>query len=563
MRARLQVVFLVLAALAVAALGIWHWVQVAQQAHAPLVLAKDFVPPSLLATPPSDSLPGAWWHDTLAEALRDGTPFVLAAVVILAALLHAVAPQEQRRIRSSVLCFVVYLASLPLCGLLISQNLLDWYGNVRLVALLAEAVTITNLAAVFVFDIVLKLANVRLPAILRDLLIAAAYVGSTISLLQRAGVNLTGLIATSAVVTAVIGFSLADTLGNIMGGLALQWEDTIGVGDWVRVGDLTGKVKEIRWRQTTIETRNWDTAVVPNSVLMKGQVLVLGRRTNQSLQHRQWVYFHVSFTHAPTDVIAAVNEALQSAPIERVAPEPKPHCILYDFHESAAYYAVRYWLLDLAADDPTDSVVRTRIYFALTRAGIPLAIPKRSVFTHKDSHEKAEKEKHTREEKHEALRRVSLFHMLTDDELASLVPHMRYAPFCRDEVMTRQGAQAHWLYLIIRGTARVDVRAADGSTRTVNRLKDCDFMGEMALLTGEPRRATVTAETDVECWRLDNVGFKEIIQKRPEIAQELSKILAERKLTLDAVVHDSHGTAQKLAGAESEFLSKIKTFFGL
>jgi CRP-like cAMP-binding protein len=88
-------------------------------------------------------------------------------------------------------------------------------------------------------------------------------------------------------------------------------------------------------------------------------------------------------------------------------------------------------------------------------------------------------------------------------------------------------------------------------------------MGEMALLTGEPRTATVVAETDLECWRLDRVGFKEILQKRPEIAQELSRILAERKVGLLAAKEDDHGGAQKLAGAERELLSKITAFFGL
>src|SRR5262249_42199195 len=118
------------------------------------------------------------------------------------------------------------------------------------------------------------------------------------------------------------------------------------------------------------------------------------------------------------------------------------------------------------------------------------------------------------------------------------------------------------LYLIIRGRARVEVRRDDGDVKVVAHLADGDFMGEMALLTGEPRTATVVAETEVECWRLDVPGFRDALTKRPEIANELSRILAERKVGL---LHAKEGPSatRTLAGEQSEFLSKITKFFGL
>ena len=110
--------------------------------------------------------------------------------------------------------------------------------------------------------------------ILRDTLLGLAYVAAALVLLGRHGVNLTGVVATSAVVTAVIGFSLQDTLGNIMAGVALQMEHSVAIGDWVRVGNEEGIVREIRWRQTSIETRNGDTVVIPNSNLVKSPTSV-------------------------------------------------------------------------------------------------------------------------------------------------------------------------------------------------------------------------------------------------------------------------------------------------
>src|SRR5439155_19581692 len=230
------------------------------------------------------------------------------------------------------------------------------------------------------------------PRIMRDLLLALTYIVVGIGTLSK-DVDITGIVATSAVITAVIGLSFQDTLGNMMGGMALQLERSIGVGDWIRIDGQEGMVKEIRWRHTAIETRNWDTIVIPNSALMKSHVLLLGRRAGQPRQHRQWVYFNVDFRYAPTKVIQAVETALRAEPIVNVASDPRPNCVLMDFKESYSSYAVRYWLTDLALDDPTNSVVRTRIYFALRRANIPLSIPAHALFVTEEEQSRVERKR--------------------------------------------------------------------------------------------------------------------------------------------------------------------------
>src|SRR5262249_55575533 len=131
--------------------------------------------------------------------------------------------------------------------------------------------------------------------------------------------NLSGIIATSAVLTAVIGLAFQDTLGNIVGGLALELDDSVSVGDWIKVGDVVGKVTEVRWRYTAIETRNWETVILPNSLLVKGQVTILGQRQGQPHYWRRWVYFNVDFRFRPSDVIASVHGALRGITIENVA----------------------------------------------------------------------------------------------------------------------------------------------------------------------------------------------------------------------------------------------------
>ena len=173
-------------------------------------------------------------------------------------------------------------------------------------------------------------------------------------LLSRFGVTLSSLVATSAVMTGVIVFSLQDSLSNILGGLVLQIDESFAGG---RLGQNrtrpAGKVKEITWRHVAIETRNWDTVIIPNSVLIKSQVMIQGQRSGQPLQTRRWVYFNVDFRVPPTEVIRMVTDALVTEPVEGSATDPPPNVVLMELKESYFSYAARYWLTDLARDDPT------------------------------------------------------------------------------------------------------------------------------------------------------------------------------------------------------------------
>src|SRR5262249_52371005 len=309
---------------------------------------------------------------------------------------------------------------------------------------------------------------------------------------------------------------------------------------------VEGRVKEIRWRQTSIETRDWDTIVFPNSVLMKGRVTLLGHRTGEPRQHRQWVYFNVDFRYSPSEVIQAVNVALTAEPIPRVAQTPAPHCLVIDFKESYAAYAVRYWLTDLSQTDPTDSLVRSRIYSALRRADIPLSIPARSIFVTEETEKRRVRKLSLEISKRvDALKGVELFHELTEEELHELATRLKVAPFVPGEVLTKQGAEAHWLYIIIKGMAEVHI-TVDGHTENVGSLGEGEFFGEMGRMTGAPRSATVAALSDIVCYRLDKSAFQEIISRRPEIAENISHLLARRKVALESMREELNEEAKRL-----------------
>lgn len=492
----------------------------------------------------------------------------IAVTLLLYAYIHA----ERERLRAAIFIFIVSFAGLFTSALLLVRGYPPagmTYTWIRWAALLLLSIAIINVASVLFFNLLLESVRYKPPRILRDLLVALTYLVVGILLLSRSGVNLTGIITTSAVITAAIAFSLQDTLGNVMGGVALQMEDTISVGDWIRVDQNEGRVKEIRWRQTSIETRNWDTIVIPNSVLMRSQVVLLGHRMAAPRQQRRWVYFNVDFRYTPSQVIATVEAALCAEPIEHVAREPAPHCVLTDFKDSYASYAARYWLTELALTDPTDSVVRSRIYFALRRANIPLSMPAQALFvTEEGESRRARKMREEIEHRAEALSHVELFHTLTEDERHELASRLSVAPFVRGEAMTRQGAEAHWLYIIRKGDAEVRVAVAGGDSNLSERvavLHEGDFFGEMGLMTGAPRAATVIALSDVDCYRLNKEVFHDVISRRPEIAQDISRILARRRVELDAVVEElSEETKRKrMQSLHGDFLNRIRNFFKL
>ncbi|HVP44599.1 MAG TPA: cyclic nucleotide-binding domain-containing protein [Terriglobales bacterium] len=490
---------------------------------------------------------------------------VALAFLVIAAVVARAAPQERGSVRTALRLFftgVVLLlapAALDLLELGKLSRFSHWIG------LAIGGIAIVSLASLFVFDVLLKISHLTVPRILRDLLVGIAYVAVLFTLLSRAGISLGQLITTSAILTAVIGLSMQDTLGNIMAGVALQLEKTIAVGDWVKIDQTVGRITEIRWRHTSIETRNWDTVIVPNTQLIKSQVTILGRRTSQPLQHRQWVYFNVDFRYSPTEVIHAVTEALTAEPIENVSPTPKPNCILYDIKESFCYYAVRYWLTNLAVDDPTDSRMRTIVYFALKRANIPMSIPAHKLFMTEESeaHEELSRQKDAAR-RMESLANVDLFDTLSIEERRKLAERLYFAPFTAGETITRQGAEAHWLYILTKGTAEVVVTEGD-VRQTVNTLKAGDFFGEMSLMTGAKRSSTVTALEDTHCYRLDKAGFQEIIQRRPEIAAHVSKVMAERLVGLEAARSQLAEEIRKkrLHELEGDIFSRILNFFGI
>jgi CRP-like cAMP-binding protein len=163
-----------------------------------------------------------------------------------------------------------------------------------------------------------------------------------------------------------------------------------------------------------------------------------------------------------------------------------------------------------------------------------------------------------------ALRQVDIFAHLQEGELLRVAERLVFTPFAPGDVMTRQGADAHWLYLLVQGEARVVFEDAAGQ-HPVSQLHEGTVFGERGMMLGERRSATVTAIGDVKCYRLDRTAFEDIIRSRPQMAEDISRILALREVELQNVRQslDAEARASELTRRHGEILGRIRAFFAL
>lgn len=496
------------------------------------------------------------------EFLGGWTLYVVGSLLVTWVLTQVLAWRE--RVRLSLVIYVSGFHVLMALGAALAMaQQLTFARDLHLVSVILAVVALIGMAMMVVFNVIMPRLHLRMPRILHDVIFALGAGVAAFAIASRMGYDASGLIATSAVLTAVIGFSLQGTLGNIVGGLALQLDRSVAVGDWVEYSGYVGRVTEIRWRHIEVETREWETIVIPNAELAQHVVRVLGRRIGQPQQWRRMVTFKVDYRHNPTDVIQAVESTLCEG-LARVASTPAPHVILTEFGDSFGVYGARYWLNDLNFDQVTDSEIRTRIYFGLQRAGIPLSRPAHSVFVSDTSTRREEKSRRHRAWRLEALATIDLFRDLEETEREYLVDNLIYFPFAKGEVIVQQGDEGHYLYVMMDGSAELRVQYG-GQERIVGTLNAPNFFGEMALLTGDPRTATIVALERCDCFRLGKEAFQRILKDRPAVADQVAGVLAHRRMELDAVKAEmgDKNTGGDMDTRTWELVRKIRTFFHL
>jgi small-conductance mechanosensitive channel len=483
-------------------------------------------------------------------------PFIAVALLPILFLLRLVVPGSERgRVKAGIFFAGAYLVALVGLGLFHPRvpgaTHHDW---VRLLPVLLFSFAVVIVAGLLVFDVVL--VRREIPRILRDLMQGIAYLITAVVVLTRSEVDVTKVFTASVLTTAVIGLALQETLGNVMAGLALQLERDLDIGDWISLDDkVAGQIREIRWRATTIVTKNGDLTLIPNTAITRGMIVNYSRPTTA---HRQWIHLRIHFRHPPGRVREVVLEAVRALPFVRL--DPPPDCILHAFNEDATEYSVRYWMDDVRRDDTMDSAVRSAVWYALHRAGMEIPFPSRNIHVTEMNEDRARRkddEEYAR--RIDALARVDVFRALDAERIDRLSRRMKMLIFGPDETILRQGDPGDSLYVVRSGT--VAVRTGSGAAaREVAALAAGQFFGEMSLMTGASRSATVVAKSDVECYVVDKEAFQEIVQEKPELAGTISEILARRQIALG---EEQAPNAPPTSAQKNQLVAKIAQFFGL
>lgn len=503
----------------------------------------------------------------IAALWRDETPYLLAAAALLAAVLYRWLAGERTTLKHTLVFFVFWLLLDVVAAVFAARGEAVIANGVHQAALLGLGLVLIRLTGLAVFRVVLPALRVPMPRIAEDIVVIGGYLLWALIRLSYSGVALSSLVTTSAVITAVIAFAMQDTLGNILGGLALQLDNSLEIGDWVKLDDLSGRVVEIQWRFTAILTRNGEKVVVPNSALMKGRFAVIADPDSGAAGWRRWIWFSIDYAVSPALVISAVESAIANAEIANVARAPRPSCVAMEFGPGSMRYALRYWLIDPRDDDSTDSAVREHVLATVQRCGWRIASPDQAVHLIQES--EAHREAVWQRElarRLRALAGIAFFAPFDEAERRRIAERLVHAPFARGDVITHQGAVAHWLYILAGGEAEVQWEAPTGDRRTLAKLGAGAIFGEMGLMTGAPRAATVVAATDVECYRLDKASFEDIIRRRPELAQSLSDVLAQYQQEIDelqAKVRKAQDDAAHSPRGAAAILVRVRDFFGL
>lgn len=430
--------------------------------------------------------------------------------------------------------------------------------------LLLLAMGFARVVVMFAFQAVL--ARLAIPRILADVLIAVVLVVFVLYRMNVAGVNLASIITTSAILSGGIALSLREPLENLWGGIALQLDNTCRIGDWIRMEGVSGQVVGIRWRCTSVATNNGETVVIPNVQLMRNRVTVLARRGDQRIHWRRDIEFSVSYDVPPSRVIAVVEAALARAEIRNVATTPHASVVCTSFADSAIHYTARYRLTDILHDYWTDSQVRLHIRATLARHGMEIPFPRRVLIRGKTP-DAQELHEHELTARCETLVRIELFAALTDAERRALASELADCPYVADDVITRQGEAADSLYILARGRVAVYDDSA-GGTGARDRLATLDapsYFGEMGLLTGQSRAATIVAQNEVLCYRLDKAGFDAILKARPQLVEAVSQVVIARQAANDATLLalSAEARVRQASNRAAELVRRIKRFFAI
>lgn len=426
----------------------------------------------------------------------------------------------------------------------VEPDLADTFRSIE--GLLLVFAAVSTLVVVLMNPLRVDRVPDRFPSIVQDALTYGVFlVIATFVMRER-------FFTTSAVSAVVLGFALQDTLGNMFAGLAIQVDKPFRVGHWIAVSSMEGLVTQITWRATKLRTKTGNFVIVPNSVIGKEPIT---NYSEPAVPTRLQLDVGASYNAAPNDVKQAIHEVLAAESL--VLKTPTPDVLLSDFGNSSIVYRVRFWVDDYSRDEIVRDRIRTGIYYAFQRRQIEIPYPIQVEYSREwPSGRSAERTA-------ELLRlaeTVDVLRPLTEAERAELVELSTERLYGDSETVVRQGQPGASMFLICSGRLRVTVEPSGAEVAIVDA---GGYIGEMSLLTGDPRSATVTARGDAVLLEITADTFRRIVLANPTVLERISSVIEERRAQLaERAATVAAGPAATAEGPRP-LLRKIQRFFGL
>ena len=370
------------------------------------------------------------------------------------------------------------------------------------------------------------------------------------------GQSIQGAVFGSTIVLGIVGFAMQDLLGNIIAGVALELGKPFRVGDWLVVEKQHAEVIEVNWRSTRLRTNDDVYLDIPNKHIVGATITNL---TFPTRQHALRLTVGFDYGVPPNFIKDVMARAAGEA--KGVLQSPPPKVFLKDFGDSAVIYEIKFWLDDESKFNDIIDGIRTNVWYAAQRAGIRIPFPIRTLQIERPS-AKAQSGLSTVQQ---LARKHPFLQLFDTQQMDKLLSQARLQRFGRGEKVIEQGASGQSMFVFLHGEADVMV-GGSGALTHVATLGAGDYCGEMSLLTGEPRSATVIARTDCEMWEIDKNTMGELLQQNEALVQKLGEILAERRLVTEGIVASataSHEVRMKQEEYKQGFLRKLSAFFDL
>jgi small-conductance mechanosensitive channel/CRP-like cAMP-binding protein len=369
--------------------------------------------------------------------------------------------------------------------------------------------------------------------------------------------ELKGLIFTSSFVALVLGFAIQNVLGGVIAGMSLQVSRPYRVGDWLQIGERFAEVMEINWRSTRFRTNDAIYLDIPNNEIVRQTIVNL--HYPQQL-HAMRIVVGVDYNTPPTKVKDALMQASLHA--EGVQKDPGPRIYLKDFADFAIQYEIKFWMLNHQAYNDVCDAIRTNIWYEFKRQRITIPFPIRTLELNRKATARPQEE-HTRART--ILESEPLFNCLTNEQLDHIIHGSRSMHFGRGEKIIEQGTEGTSMFVLLNGAAHVSV-SQNGTMIRVGVLRMGDCFGEMSLLTGERRTATVRAENDCEVLEIAKPALAAVLRDSPECVAQLSDLLAARKMETEGLIKDAarmDAEDPKAREYRAGFLRRLRAVFEL